>query len=224
LLDSRFLPRRELVVFIIAILILGFLFTVQLRSQATAEKLLSGQDNVTLALLITGLAQSNQQLVLTRSDLSAQAQKLQSEADANHSGAPALQDQLNQLQVLDATIPVHGPGITMNIGFTLQAFELQDLANSLRQLGAEAISFNGHRLTAKSVIGTKGGNVTVDGETVMAPYDFLVIGEPTKLSTGAQSVVGTLKARGTVSVQPAANVPITATVPDRPTVYSNYSH
>jgi hypothetical protein len=58
----------------------------------------------------------------------------------------------------------------------------------------------------------------------MAPYDFLVIGEPTKLSTGAQSVVGTLKARGTVSVQPAANVPITATVPDRPTVYSNYSH
>ncbi|MFY9615529.1 MAG: DUF881 domain-containing protein [Candidatus Dormiibacterota bacterium] len=215
-------PRRDLVVFVIAIMVLGFAFTIQVRSQATAEKLLSGQDNVTLALLITGLAQSNEQLVLTRSDLTAEAQKLQSAADSNRSGSPALQEQLSQLQVLDGTVPVHGPGVTMTVGFTMQPFELQDLANSMRQLGAEAIAVNGQRLGAKSVIGSRDGNLTVDGNTLNAPYNFQVIGDSAKLTTGAKSVVGTLKARGNVSVDPAPDVHISAVAPRRPDIYSTY--
>ena len=218
------LPRRNLVVFGIAILILGFAFTIQVRSQATAAKLLSGQDNVTLALLITGLAQSNEQLVQTRSDLTAEAQKLQFDADTNRAGGPALQEQLSQVQVLDGSVPVHGPGITMAIGFTLQPFELQDLANSLRQLGAEAIAVNNQRLTAKSVIGSKDGNLTFDGSSLGTPYNFQAIGDPTKLSTGARSVVGTLKARGTVSLDTAPDIHIAASAPNRPSVYSNYQH
>lgn len=223
LADFR-LPRRDLVVFAIAILILGFAFTIQVRSQATAAQLLSGQDNVTLALLINGLAQSNEQLVQTRSDLAAEAQKLQSDADSNRSAGPALQDQLTQLEVLDGSVPVQGPGITMTVGFTMQPFELQDLANSLRQLGAEAISVNNQRLTAKSVIGSRDGNLTVDGNSLGTPYNFQAIGDPTKLSTGAQSVVGTLKARGTVSLDTAPDIHIAASVPNRPNVYSNYQH
>ncbi len=218
------LPRRDLVVFVIAILILGFAFTIQLRSQATAAKLLSGQDNVTLALLINGLAQSNEQLVQTRSDLIAEAQKLQAAADSNRSAGPALQEQLSQLQVVDGTVPVHGPGIVMTVGFMMQPFELQDLANSLRQLGAEAVSVNGRRLTAKSVIGSKDGTVTVDGNVLGVPYNFQAIGDQTKLSAGARSVVGTLKARGTVSVDTSPDIHISAVAPDRPVVYSNYQH
>ena len=218
------LPRLGLVVFVVAILVLGFAFTIQVRSQATAAKLLSGQDNVTLALLITGLAQSNEQLVETRSDLTAEAQKLQADADTNRSAGPALQEQLSQLQVLDGTVPVHGPGIVMTVGFAMQPFELQDLANSLRQLGAEAISVNGRRLTAKSVIGNKDGSLTIDGSILGAPYNFQAVGDQTKLSTGARSVVGTLKARGTVSLDTSPDIHIAASAPNRPSVYSNYQH
>jgi uncharacterized protein YlxW (UPF0749 family) len=214
------LPRRDLVVFGVAILILGFAFTIQVRSQATAERLLSGQDNVTLALLINGLAQSNEQLVQTRSDLTSEAQKLQAAADSNRSVAPALTDQLTQLQVLDGTVPVHGQGISISIGFKMQPFELQDLGNSLRQLGAEATAVNGQRLTAKSVIGSKDGNLTVDGNTINAPYHLQVIGDSSKLSTGAKSVVATLKTRGDVQVDATPDVRISAIVPARPEVYS----
>jgi uncharacterized protein YlxW (UPF0749 family) len=222
--DSPRLPRRELAIFVVAILVLGFLFTIQVRSQATAAKLLSGQDNVTLALLINGLAQSNQQLVQTRYDLSAEAQKLQSDADANRSGAPALQDDLTLLQVFDGSVPVHGPGITMHIGFSLQPFELQDLGNSLRQLGAEALTVNNHRLTARSAISLPRGDLVVDGQALQAPYDIQAIGDPSKLLTGAQSIVGTLKARGNVSLSSAPDIHITAVVLARPQVYSSFGH
>ena len=224
MLGSQGLPRRQLAFFIVVIVVLGFLFTIQVRSQATAAKLLSGQDNVTLALLINGLAQSNAQLVQTRYDLSAQAQKLQSDADANRSGVPALQDDLTLLQVFDASVPVHGPGITMHIGFSLQPFELQDLGNSLRQLGAEAIAVNNHRLTGRSAISSKGNALVVDGQTLSAPFDFQAIGDPSKLSTGAQSIVGTLKARGDVSLSTAPDIHISAAIPQRPQVYSTFSH
>ncbi|MEA2647385.1 MAG: hypothetical protein QOE92_2468 [Chloroflexota bacterium] len=211
-----------MVIFIITILVLGFLFTIQVRSQATAEKLLSGQDNVTLGLLITGLAQSNQKLVDTRLSLTQQQQKLQGAVDSNQpAGVAALQEQLTQLQVLDGTIAVHGPGVRLHVGFGLQVFELSDLANALRQLGAEAIAVNGVRLTAKSVIAESDGRLTIDGHAVAAPYDFAVIGDPGKLSAGTEPIVGTLKARGDVSVAPDGNIPITAVVARRPFVYSN---
>jgi uncharacterized protein YlxW (UPF0749 family) len=223
-LDSQRLPRRQLAIFIVVIVALGFLFTIQVRSQATAAKLLSGQDNVTLALLINGLAQSNQQLVQTRYDLTAQEQKLQSDADANRSGVPALQDDLNLLQVFDGSVPVHGPGITMHIGFSLQPFELQDLGNSLRQLGAEALSVNNHRLTARSAIRAKGNDLVVDGQTLSAPFDVQAVGDPSKLSVGGASIVGTLKARGNVSLATAPDIHISAISPQRPEVYSSFSH
>jgi uncharacterized protein YlxW (UPF0749 family) len=215
-------PRRQEAILMVAIVVLGFLFTIQVRSQATAERLLNTQDNVTLALLITGLAQANEHLVETRADLNAEAQKLQADANANRSGAPALQTQVTRIQVLDGSVPVHGPGITVHVAFALQSFELEDVANALRQLGAEAIAINNHRLTAKSVIGTRGDRLTVNGEQLTAPYDIGVIGDPTKLSAGAQSIVGTLKARGDVTQQVVPDIHITAVVPDRPLVYSSF--
>lgn len=209
-------------IFIITILVLGFLFTIQVRSQATAEKLLSGQDNVTLGLLITGLAQSNQKLVDTRLGLAQQQQKLQVTVDSNQpEGVAALQEQLTQLQVLEGTVPVHGPGVRLQVGFQMQVFELSDLANALRQLGAEAIAVNDHRLTAKSVIADQGGRLAIDGQSVSAPYRLDVIGDPTKLSAGTEPIVGTLKPRGEVLVTTDGNIAISSVVPQKPFVYGN---
>lgn len=201
---------------------LGFFFTVQVRSQAAADQLLSSQDNVTLGLLITGLAQSNERLVQARSDLGAQEQQLAASASSPNSARQQLNLQLSQLQIIDGSTPVHGPGVELKVGFTIQAFELQDLANAMRQLGAEALSVNDQRLTARSVIGEKGGALSVDGKAVAAPYYFRAIGDPAQLLSGAGQLLAQLKSRGSVSLDQQADIRISAVVAERPLVYSSF--
>ena len=77
--SAAFLVAASLLAAILVVVaVLGFLFAVQVRSEATAQQYLSSQDNVTLGLLITGLSQANNRLVLARVELSNQAGLLKS--------------------------------------------------------------------------------------------------------------------------------------------------
>ena len=222
MLGSTRMTRAQLGLFFITVLGLGFFFTVQVRSQATADRLLSGQDNVTLGLLITGLAQSNQRLTQARGDLSQEEQRLAVSANSPNTASQELQLQLLQLQIINGTMPVHGPGVELKVGFKMQAFEIQDLSNALRQLGAEALSVNSHRLTARTVIADSNGALAIDGQPVTAPYDFLAIGDPPQMASGAGQLVTQLRSRGQVSLDQLADVQVTSVVPDRPQVYSTF--
>jgi uncharacterized protein YlxW (UPF0749 family) len=222
LLGDKRSYRIQVALFFITVLGLGFFFTVQVRSQAAADQLLSGQDNVSLGLLITGLAQSNLRLVEARSDLGRQEQQLSASATSPNSAGQQLQQQLLHLQILNGTVPVHGPGVELNVGFAMQSFELQDLANAMRQLGAEAVSVNDRRLTARTVIGERNGTLTVDGRSMSAPYDFRVVGDPAQLFAGAGQLLAQLKARGYATLDQLGDIHITAVVRERPQVYSSF--
>jgi uncharacterized protein YlxW (UPF0749 family) len=204
------------------VLALGFLFAVQVRSQATAQAYLTGQDNVSLGLLITGLSQSNQQLDDARGQLQQQVGALRAEAASGSNPAGTLSQELTQIQIADGTVPVHGPGIVLTVSFALHDYEVQDLGNALRQSGADAIELNGHRLTARTVIGEKAGRATVDGQPIPVPYRVTAVGDPTKLTSGAEGIAASLQPRGAVTVDQQPDVRIAAIVPERPVIYSNF--
>ena len=218
----RRFSRVQLTALLLMVAVLGFLFVVQVRSQATAERYLTGQDNVSLGLLITGLSQSNQQLTGARADLQQQVARLRQEDASGTNPASTLQQQLTALQIAAGTIPAHGPGLVLTVSFALHDYEVEDLANALRQSGAEAVDLNGHRLTARSVIGEHSGRATVDGDVIDVPYRVSAVGDPSRLAAGAQSISASLGARGTVSVDQQADVRVTSTVPERPQIYSAY--
>lgn len=71
--------------------------------------------------------------------------------------------------------PVTGKASATNPGRVFDR-DLQDIANQLWQLGAEAIAINGERLTATSTIRTAGGAILVDFRPVTAPYEVQAIG------------------------------------------------
>ncbi len=225
MLDRRLrFPPVQVASLLLIVLVLGFLFAVQVRSQATAERYLTGQDNVSLGLLITGLSQSNQRLADARGQVQQQVQQLDAEAASGGNPAPTLQRELTNLEIIDGTVPVHGPGLVMTVSFALHDYEVEDLANALRQSGAEAIEINGHRLTARSVIGEKGGHASVDGQQTGAPYRISAVGDPAKLAAGAESIAASLKARGGVTVDQQADIRVTATVAERPVIYSTFGN
>ena len=214
--------RVQLVSLLLIVLALGFLFAVQVRSQATAQAYLTGQDNVSLGLLITGLSQSNQQLADARGERQQQLAELRAEAASGTNPAGTLAQELAQLEVADGTVAVHGPGLVMTVSFALHDYEVQDLANALRQSGAEAIELNSHRVTARSVIGERSGRATVDGESIATPYRVSAVGDPSKLAAGAESISASLKARGGVIVDQRADIRIVATIPETPVIYSSF--
>lgn len=82
------------------------------------------------------------------------------------------------VELTDATSvvdPVTGKAAAENPGLVLDR-DLQDVANALWQLGAEAISINGHRLTATATIRAAGGAILVDFRPVTSPYKVSAIG------------------------------------------------
>jgi uncharacterized protein YlxW (UPF0749 family) len=69
--------------------------------------------------------------------------------------------------------------------------DLQQLTNGLWAAGAEAISVNGHRLTATSAIRSAGEAILVDLRPLAPPYEVQAIGDPARMQTGfATSAAG----------------------------------
>ncbi|MBN1170858.1 MAG: DUF881 domain-containing protein, partial [Micromonosporaceae bacterium] len=71
--------------------------------------------------------------------------------------------------------PVTGQAADDNPGLVLDR-DLQEVVNTLWQVGAEAIAINGQRLTSVSTIRAAGGVVLVDFKPITSPYRVSAIG------------------------------------------------
>jgi uncharacterized protein YlxW (UPF0749 family) len=115
-----------------------------------------------------------------------------------------LADELSRLELAAGTIPVTGPGLVLTIDDAAAladpknpdvdqrtatgpdqgkviARDLQIIVNGLWQAGAEAISVNGHRLTARAAIRFAGAAILVDYRPLVRPYAITAIGDPVRL-------------------------------------------
>ena len=109
------------------------------------------------------------------------------------------------LEAAAGTVPVTGPGLVLTIDDAsavvdpkdadvdprsgtepdqskVIARDLQIIVNGLWEAGAEAISVNGHRLTARAAIRFAGEAILVDYRPLTRPYVITAIGEPGGLS------------------------------------------
>ena len=109
-----------------------------------------------------------------------------------------LADQLSKLELVAGTVPVTGPGLEVTVDDAAApvnpktatgpdqgkviARDLQIIVNGLWQAGAESISVNGHRLTARAAIRFAGEAILVDYRPLVRPYVITAIGDPGSLS------------------------------------------
>jgi uncharacterized protein YlxW (UPF0749 family) len=107
--------------------------------------------------------------------------------------AQQLERRINALDPLVGTVAVTGPGVRIVVddaaepadpaepGDRVLDLDLQILANGLWQAGAEAVSINGHRLSALTAIRSAGDAITVDYRSLTRPYRIEAIGDPRTL-------------------------------------------
>jgi uncharacterized protein YlxW (UPF0749 family) len=118
-------------------------------------------------------------------ELRAEKTRLESELVRNSRDSSAILAELDLLRLRAGTSAVHGPGVEIMVDDAKNAetdrdrvldIDLQKIVNGLWSAGAEAISINGERLTARSAIRHAAQGITVNFHGVRRPYRVLAIG------------------------------------------------
>lgn len=203
-------------------LLVALVATIQIRSEAEVERSLVGIDSTSLAFLIDDLHRANDSLAAEKTALTQRQSALQS----GGSGAAdqALSDEANHLRAIEGLVPVHGPGVVIEIDATgLTALDLQDAINNLGANGAEAIDVNNRRVITGVPVDQTSAGVSVDGVVVVPPWTISVIGDPNRLAEVSDLMTQQMRGDRRVrlaSYRVEADVVITSVVSQRPYVYA----
>ena len=110
-----------------------------------------------------------------------------------------MQGKLDRLSVATGAVAVQGPGVKVTVDDAPNATspqervldqDLQKLVNGLWQVGAEAVSINGQRLTSLSAIRDAAGSVTVNFRSLRAPYTISAVGNPKTMGAALLDTAG----------------------------------
>ena len=141
-------------------------------------------------------------LVRILDDLSAQRDRLAAEeaqlratlAELRHRGRPGTggargdaKERLQNLRILAGIVPVTGPGVTVTMADpdgVLDAGDLLDAVQELRDAGAEAISVDGERVVATTAIVDTPEGIAVGDTVLSSPIEIAAIGDPDTLAAG----------------------------------------
>lgn len=155
-------------------LVIGTLGVTQFRTQSNILKA-QAESPVNEAQTISNLLEAN--AALDREVRSLEEQLSKYAIGSDRSGLEALVGDLNRLKVLNGLVEVWGPGVEVSVGARLLSEEAHDIVNELRNAGAEALSFNGQRLVATSIVSQGREGLIVDGTALTSPYVFQAIGD-----------------------------------------------
>ena len=149
-------------------------------------------------------AESQQDVLRARATtLSEEITTLRAAALGGDATAQELEREIGRLGPVAGTVAVTGPGVVVVVddaagsadgaepGDQVLDLDLQILANGLWQAGAEAVSVNGHRLSALTAIRGAGEAITVDYRSLNRPYRVEAVGDPRTLPAAfAESAAG----------------------------------
>jgi len=172
-------------------LIFGFLITTQYHTQVALSSALESQSADDLSMLVISLSEKKDSVEAELSSLQSDLNSIGEKTQAGQSLAVTLENQIKQLQMINGTTAVQGPGVSVTITGDphLMYYDLIDLANELFVSEAEAVSINDIRIKSTTLISEEEDNygnldITIDGKRLLSPIVIKAIGKPDTLETG----------------------------------------
>ncbi len=157
---------------------LGFALVTQVRTTDQAPAL-QGASQSDLVQILNDLGAREQRLQQELADLQKTRDQLAAGSDA--AARAQLEKQLQTLGILAGTVPAKGPGVVLTItdpAGQVDAAQLLDAMEELRDSGAEAMQIGPVRMGASTSFSDTRSGVAVDGRVLTSPYVFTVIGPP----------------------------------------------
>jgi uncharacterized protein YlxW (UPF0749 family) len=183
--------RRGQVAVAVLLCVLGYAAVVQVQTN-TEDSTYAGLREQELIDILSGLAGTSQKAQEQIEELEATRDELEDQTLQQQTALQRAEEQVDTLRVIAGTVPVSGPGITIEIdpgADPLRLTALLDLIEELRTSGAEAMEIEGAdgeavRLVASSSIEVSqpASGLNVSGELISPPYRLKVIGPPDTLA------------------------------------------
>ena len=158
-------------------LFLGILVVTQFRSQDVYSRSLQLETPASLTTLIANLSDRNNSLRDEILDLRLRVTAARDSVSSGQGSLTESQHEIDQLKIFAALTPARGPGIAVKIDGTFDDRAMSDLTNELRNAGAEAISVNDVRVSARSWYAPgPDRSVLLDGTPLSGPWTVRAIG------------------------------------------------
>lgn len=222
--DATRVSRGQVAIALILCLC-SFAVVTQIRARAAQDEY-SSMSRADLVAMLDSLSNSSRQLDSEIADLRETRRQLESGADARRVAADQARRRADVLAVLDGSVPVSGPGITLRIDDPqgrVTSDMLLDAVEEMRDAGAEAIAINSTvRVVASTWFAPGPDGLVVSGTTIRRPIVLTVIGEPHALAEGARfrgglvSQVESPQVGASVTITESQKLRITAVAPQRP--------
>lgn len=191
---------------------LGILISIQIQTQknVSAAEQINKQRLDAVKSVLSNVQATNTKLEADHQTLSRQLSQVQKQG-----ADPSVLALLNQIQIMDGTRAVQGPGIQINIDdrrqankivFPITPDDLTRIVNTLRFAGAEAISINGQRIVGNTAIVLSGNSTILVNQVPInratgIPYEIDAIGNQDTLVDYVSNLeAAPLKQSGGVSV------------------------
>jgi uncharacterized protein YlxW (UPF0749 family) len=162
--------------------VLGLLLMAQFRTQRMTSRALLTASSAEQLAIISSLVENNTRL---REEMEALEEQLGEYQQATGRAVLGpLVEELNKVKIINGLVEVSGPGVEISIDGPIGVLDVQDLINELRNVGAEALTINGERLTLYSVVAsTEDGAITVNATQLSRPYILQAVGQPETMET-----------------------------------------
>lgn len=180
--------------------VLGFALVIQVRSTQTDGVLVTARQG-DLVQILDELSNRSDRLRQEMNSLTAAQQRLSSGSGVDEAALAEARSRTVVLGILAGTVPATGPGVAIRITdpkTQVSASLLLDALEELRDAGAEAVQLEGTgqagrlvavRVVASSFLVDTRSGIAVDGVDLVAPYRFVVVGDPGTLA-GAMAIPG----------------------------------
>lgn len=177
----------------VLLVVLGFAFTVQVRSVAEDPTVAAlGQED--LVRILANLDAHEERLRRDITELQETHRRLTSADESRQEALDEASRRADELGVLAGTLPVTGPGLVVALRGgpeAVGAARLLDAVQELRSAGAEAMQLEGGdgravRVVASTYFLDDGDGIVVDGEPLDSPYRLTAVGDPPTLAPALQ--------------------------------------
>ena len=172
--------RNQLTIAALAF-VLGLLVIVQLRTQASGAAF-AGLSSQELTLLVANLNDSNDRLRRDIATLERDLGVLTRNAERGDESIDELRADLRRVRLYAGIDGATGPGVIITVRGPIDGAGVEDLANELRNGGAEAIAVEDVRLVPGVVLSGAPGILVAGDVPLGDPFEMVAIGPPDKLT------------------------------------------
>jgi len=192
--------RKVYVYYLFALaLIIGFITTVQLKSNTTYQGIVTIPKLLDLQNEIKNVEAENQQLNESISEQAIRLAEYKAAVESTGSAFGMMQSELEKMRNYSDYEKVEGQGIIITLNdsqkevgegedvawYLIHDIDILEVVNELRMAGAEAIAINDERVTATTSIRCGGPTINIDGKRHAVPFVIKAIGDPKALEASA---------------------------------------